>query len=84
MLQMILVTFNYTPIYTYADILIFMYMYRNNIHKCIYTRPTIMQSYKIDIIIFEVCRYYLLHIIYKGTLDVGFCRSVTPPQIIVN
>ena len=25
-----------------------------------------MQSYKIDIIIFEVCRYYFLHIIKKG------------------
>ena len=29
------------PIYTYADILIFIYMYRNNIHKCIHTRPTV-------------------------------------------
>ena len=61
MLQMIIVTFNYIPIYTYADILI------------------IMQSYKIDIIVFEVCRYYLLHIIYKGTQHMWFCRSVTPP-----
>ena len=36
------------PIYTYADILIFIYMYRNNIHKCIHTKPTNMQSYKIN------------------------------------
>ena len=54
------------PICTYAYILIFMYMYRNNVHKCIHTRPTNMQSYKINIIIFEVCSYYLLHIIKKG------------------
>ena len=68
------------PIYTYADILIFMYMYRNNIHKCIHTRTTNMQSYKIDRIIFEVCRYYLLHIIYKWTLHMRLCRIVTPAK----
>ena len=41
-----------------ADILIFMYMYRNNIHKCFHTRPTNMQSYRIGRIMFEVCGYY--------------------------
>ena len=48
------------PICTYTDILIFMYMYRNNVYKCIHTRPIIKQSYKIDIIIFDIILFILI------------------------
>ena len=54
--------YKHTYICTYADIhvLIFMYMYRNNIHKCIHTRPKIKHSYKINIIIFDIIFFILL------------------------
>ena len=39
-------TYHLLYIYTYADIVISMYMYRNNIHVFIYyTRPITLQSY---------------------------------------
>ena len=41
-----------------------------------------IQSYKIDIIIFQfVDIIVIIYIVYKGTLHMGFCRSVTQIQI---
>ena len=52
-------TYIQTYIYAHMQTYILIFMYKNNIQKCIHT---IMQSYKIDLIIFEVFRYYVLHI----------------------